>query len=302
MAENQLLNYRRAGVGEPLLLLHGIGGELGVWDPVWDALAEAHDVIAVDLPGFGGSQALPDGVTPTPSALAGVVASFAGELGIRRAHVVGNSLGGWIALELARAGWACSVTALSPAGLWGAPLLGPGAPAVGRANAFVRRLRPALPALLRSRRVRRLALGHVVADPDKVPYAAALRIVRSYARAGAYAATNTAMRQTFFVGGEEISVPVTLAFGERDRLVRPVQLPIVGSRSLILRGCGHIPMWDDPGLVSRLILDGSDAGPQLRERGRAAGQRPPASKWPDDASRPQTAGPQDRAGRQARGA
>jgi pimeloyl-ACP methyl ester carboxylesterase len=96
----------------------------------------------------------------------------------------------------------------------------------------------------------------VIADPDRVPYRPALRIVRSYARASAYDATNTAMRQSFFAGAEEIAVPVTLAFGERDRLIRPVRLPIPGARSLILPGCGHIPMWDDPGLVSRLILDG----------------------------------------------
>ncbi len=263
MAEDPIVNYRRAGSGDPLLLIHGIGGELGVWDPVWEALTRAHEVIAVDLPGFGASPALPAGVAPSPQTLARTVARFLGGLGVRRAHVAGNSLGGWIALELARAGWARSVTALSPAGLWGAPLLARGAPAVGRANALVRRLRPALPMLLASRRVRRLALGHVVADPDKVPYAAALRIVRSYARASAYEATNTAMRQTFFAGAEDIAVPVTLAFGERDRLVRPVRLPIAGSRTLLLANCGHIPMWDDPELVARVILEVSGGVPDL---------------------------------------
>jgi pimeloyl-ACP methyl ester carboxylesterase len=224
---------------------------------VWPALVARRDTLAVDLPGFGDSPALPDDIAPTPAVLAGVVATVLSGLDIDRAHIVGNSLGGWIALELAKAGRALSVTALSPAGLWGAPLLARGAAARGRAHVVVRRLRPVLPALLASRRVRRLALGHVIADPDRVPYAAALRIVRSYARASAYDATNTAMRQSYFDGAEEIAVPVTLAFGERDRLVRPVRLPTVGSRSLILRGCGHIPMWDDPDLVSRLILDGS---------------------------------------------
>ena len=255
MAEREILNFERAGAGEPLVLLHGIGGELGVWDPVWTDLARARDVIAVDLPGFGRSAALPPDVAPSPQVLAAVVAAFLSRLGIDRAHLVGNSLGGWIALELAKAGRARSVTALSPAGLWGAPLLARGAPARGRAHAAVRRLRPVLPLLLRSRRVRRAALGHVIAHPDRVPYPAALRIVRSYARASAYEATNTAMRQSFFDGAEQIAVPVTLAFGERDRLVRPVRLATVGARSLILGGCGHIPMWDDPELVSRLILD-----------------------------------------------
>ncbi len=266
MGEPPRLNYERAGEGEPLLLLHGIGGELCIWEPVWALLTSRRDVIAVDLPGFGASPALADGVLPTPAALAGVLARFLSDLGIAAAHLVGNSLGGWIALELAVLGRARSVTALSPAGLWGSPLLAQGAPARGRAHVLVRRLRPVLPMLLRSRRVRRLALGHVVGDPDRVPYPAALRLVRSYARASAYAATNTAMRQNCFQGAALIDVPVTLAFGERDRLVRPVRLANAAARSLILPDCGHIPMWDDPELVGRLILDGS-------QRSAAAGVR-----------------------------
>jgi pimeloyl-ACP methyl ester carboxylesterase len=240
-----------------MVLLHGIGGELCVWEPVIGPLARERDVIAVDLPGFGHSPALPAEIAPTPQALAERVGRFLDGLGIERAHLVGNSLGGWIALELAKAGRARSVTALSPAGLWGAPLLPRGAVARGRAHLLVRRLRPVLPVVLRLRRIRRLALGHVVAHPDRVPYRSALGIVRSYARASAYDATNTAMRQNFLEDPERIGVPVTLAFGERDRLVRPVRLPIAGARSLILPDCGHIPMWDDPALVTRLILEGS---------------------------------------------
>jgi pimeloyl-ACP methyl ester carboxylesterase len=257
MAEPPPLHYERDGTGDPIVLLHGIGGELGVWDPVRATLAAERDVIAVDLPGFGRSPALPPGVDPSPEALAGAVGRLLTDLGIDRAHIVGNSLGGWIALELAKAGRALSVTALSPAGLWRAPLLGRAAPARGRAHMVVRSLRPLLPVLLASRRVRRLALGYVIADPDRVPYRSALRIVRSYARASAYDATNTAMRRNVFEDPERIAVPVTLAFGERDRLIRPVRLPIPGARSLILPGCGHIPMWDDPDLVGRLILEGS---------------------------------------------
>jgi pimeloyl-ACP methyl ester carboxylesterase len=64
------LNYARRGVGEPIVLLHGLGGELCVWQPVLEPLARQRDVVAVDLPGFGHSSALPAAVTPTPSALA----------------------------------------------------------------------------------------------------------------------------------------------------------------------------------------------------------------------------------------
>ena len=130
------------------------------------------------------------------------------ELGIASAHVAGNSLGGWLALELGKTERARSVTALCPAGLWGAPLDPEGAPARGGAQRAARALRPLLPLLMASRRARRLALAHVVADPDRVPRAAATRMVGSYARATAYDATNVAMRQAHFTGATRIAVPL----------------------------------------------------------------------------------------------
>jgi pimeloyl-ACP methyl ester carboxylesterase len=255
------LNYRRQGAGEPVVLLHGIGSDLCVWEPVLESLAEHLEVIAVDLPGFGHSPPLPGGVPPSPHALAGAVAGLLDQLGVDRAHLVGNSLGGWVALELGKTERALSVTAICPAGLWGAPLRRPGGPPVrGRANSLARSLRPALPLLLRSRRARRLALGFVVADPDRVPRDAAIRMVDSYARATAYEATNAAMRETHFTEPEQIRVPLTVAFGELDRLIRPVRLDVRGARTLMLPGCGHIPMWDRPDLVAGLVLETARAG------------------------------------------
>ena len=95
------------------MLVHGIGSRRGVWDPVVDRLAVERDVLAVDLPGFGDSPMLPDGVVPTVQVLADAVAAWWGELGIERPHVAGNSLGGGVALELARKGAVSSATALS---------------------------------------------------------------------------------------------------------------------------------------------------------------------------------------------
>jgi pimeloyl-ACP methyl ester carboxylesterase len=247
------LNHIRGGGGEPLVLIHGIGGEHCVWEPVLDRLAGRYDVIAVDLPGFGRSRALPAEATPTPAALAASVTGLLDELGVGDAHVAGNSLGGWVALELAVAGRARSVTGLCPAGLWGAPLAGAGTMVRGRAQRTARRLRPLIPLLLLSRRLRELTLSPFVAHPERVPYGAAWRMVRSYARATAYDATSTAMRQDYFRGTDALDVPVTLAFGERDRLIRPTRLRRPGAESVVMRDCGHIPMWDDPGLVVTLI-------------------------------------------------
>jgi pimeloyl-ACP methyl ester carboxylesterase len=249
-----VLNHLRRGSGEPLVLIHPLGGELVVWEPLLDLLARERDVIAVDLPGFGGSAPLSNGARPTPQLLAGSVASFLDRLGIERAHVAGNSLGGWVALELARAGRALSVTGLSTAGLWKRPL-GP------RPGADVRRigrrLLPLLPVLLRSVRGRRLLLRSSVGYPERVPPAAAFRLVRSYVTSPAFEGANAAMRAAVFSGVDQIRVPVTLAWAELDRLVRRPRETAPGWRTLVLRGCGHIPTWDDPEQVARVLLRAS---------------------------------------------
>ncbi|MBV9047192.1 MAG: alpha/beta fold hydrolase [Solirubrobacterales bacterium] len=173
--------------------------------------------------------------------------------------MVGNSLGGWLALQVAALGRALSVTALCPAGLWPAPSLAEGPVVRGRAHRVVKRLGPALPLLLASRRVRRVVLAAFVADPDKVPYRATVRMLRSYGRATAYDATATAMRQSHFAAGTEVGVPVTVAFGERDRLIRPVRSGIRDARTVMLPGCGHIPMWDAPPLVAAVIRETAES-------------------------------------------
>src|ERR671925_414817 len=96
------LAHERRGEGEPLVLVHGIGSQWQGWTPVLDALAREREVIALDLPGFGASPGLDR--RPTPEALAAAVGAFLDELDLADAHVVGNSLGGGIALELGRAG------------------------------------------------------------------------------------------------------------------------------------------------------------------------------------------------------
>jgi pimeloyl-ACP methyl ester carboxylesterase len=246
--------FERRGAGEPLVLIHPLGGDRHVWDPVLDLLAPDRDVIALDLPGFGGSPALDGGSPPTPAALAASVHDFlTGDLGLDRPHVAGNSLGGWVALELALADRARSVTAVAPAGLW-ARALGP-RPTPG--YTFARAALPALPLLLASRRARRLALAATVAHPDRVPPRDAVHLVQAYASASGYVAVNEAMRAGRFTALDRIRVPLTLAWPDHDRLVaRPPRLP-PHARNVVLRDCGHLPMWDDPAQVAALLLDGS---------------------------------------------
>ena len=247
------IDHERRGAGEPLVLIHPLGGDRHVWDPVLDLVAAERDVIALDLPGFGGSPPLDGGVPPSPEALAGAVAGFLAEIGVERPHVAGNSLGGWVALELALSGSARSVTAIAPAGLWTRPL----GPKPTPAYTFARAALPVLPMLLAAPPARRLALAGLVADPDRVPADDAVRLVRSYAEAPGYLTVNEAMRSGRFTGLDRITVPMTFAWPDRDRLIgRPARLP-AHAESVVLRGCGHLPMWDDPQQVAAALLRGS---------------------------------------------
>jgi pimeloyl-ACP methyl ester carboxylesterase len=248
------LAYDRRGAGPTLVLLHPLGADRHVWEPVTDRLARERDVIAVDLPGFGESGVLRAKGPPTPAALATAVAEFLATLELPGGyHVAGNSLGGWAALELAAGGYARSVTAIAPAGLWPAPL----SPRRGVARGVARLALPALPALMRSPAVRRAALAGIVADGARVPPGEALRLVRAYASAPGFDDVNAAMRSGRFATLEWIRVPVTLVWPDRDRLVaRPAHLP-GAVHSIELTGAGHMPMWDAPDRVASILLSGS---------------------------------------------
>jgi pimeloyl-ACP methyl ester carboxylesterase len=247
------LAFDRAGSGPPLVLLHPLGADRHVWRPVLEQLTPVRDCIAVDLPGFGESAALAGDADP--AALARAVGALLHELELDggRAHVAGNSLGGWVALELALAGDAASVTAIAPAGLWRRPL-GP-KPEVARRLAKL--ASPALPALLRSARWRRVLLGGSIARPERVPAHDALALVRAYSTAPGFTAVNRAMRAGTFTRLAEIDVPVTLVWPEYDRVVSRVNGTPDGIAVRELPGCGHIPMWDDPEATARALIAGS---------------------------------------------
>lgn len=254
--------YERTGTGEPLVLLHGIGHHHQAWEPVTRVLAAEREVIAVDLPGFGASPGLPDGVPYTLEAVPSIFGALFTALGLDRPHVAGNSLGGLFALELGRTELVRSVTALSPAGFWNEP---------ERRYAFTT-----------LRAMRRAALALPVPAIERLSRTAAGRTALTstiYARPGrrspeAVVAETLALRgatgfhQTLAAGGsvtftEDVKgLPVTVAWGTRDRIllrrqgVRAKRV-IPEARLVRLPGCGHVPMNDDPALVARVILDTS---------------------------------------------
>lgn len=249
------LHHVRRGDGEPLLLIHGLGASTVVWNPVLDPLAEQRDVIAIDLPGFGRSPVPANGYVPSADRLARTVSEFCATLGVERPHVAGNSLGGWVALEMAKTGDAASVCAISPAGMWREPLEPNGA----ERRDFARRLGSLVGPLVSLPQVRRFVLSRSMAHPERISRLEAAELIRGYLDAPLFGAANDAMRAGVFEHEDAIDVPVTLAWGTDDEIVgRPSRTRRPpGARYLEPDGWGHTPMWDDPDGVAELILEAS---------------------------------------------
>src|SRR5947199_9105508 len=106
----------RGGSGEPLVVLHGGGATWRLWKPAIEFLEPHFEVVAPTLPGHWAGPELPPGPLRSPQVLVDVLERTIDDAGISTAHVAGGSLGGWLALELARRGRALSVVAIAPAG------------------------------------------------------------------------------------------------------------------------------------------------------------------------------------------
>ncbi|MGV9881581.1 alpha/beta fold hydrolase [Streptomyces sp. NPDC003006] len=252
--------YERSGAGEPLLLLHGIGHHRQAWDPVVDILAAEHDVIAVDLPGFGESPALPDGLTYGLPTVVPALGAMCDALEIERPHVAGNSLGGLLALELGREKLVRSVTALSPGGFWSAAerRYAFGTLLAMRQGARLLPL-PVIERLSGTAAGRAALTSTIYARPGRRSPDAVVAETLALRHATGFGATLTAGREVLF-RDDVTGLPVTVAWGTRDRLllrrqgIRAKHI-IPGARLVRLPGCGHVPMNDDPALVARVILD-----------------------------------------------
>jgi pimeloyl-ACP methyl ester carboxylesterase len=261
------LAYQRIGSGPPLVLLHGVGHRRQAWDAVLDRLTPHRDVILVDLPGHGESPPLERGL-PILDALLGPVTALLGDLGVAHPHVAGNSLGGRLALEAAVAGWAASATGLSPAGFWRSERDATMARAAFKVmEAAGGRLQRFGPALSRHTAGRALTHGAIVSRPSRMTAEQAQGDLAAFLAAHD-AMTAILAELTPFTGQIADGIPVTIAWGTKDRLLRPPQVLVAKERLPQARirplpGCGHVPMTDDPALVADVLLQGS---------GRLAGQ------------------------------
>lgn len=243
---------------EPLLLLHGLGGSKEIWSPVIGLLEAERAPLALDLPGFGAEPPLAAQVEPSAANLAAAVHQRCRALGIERPHVAGNSLGGWVALELAALRPVASLTLLSPAGLWKRDTPGYCRVSLQASRWLARHAAGLLSRLLRFRLGRVLVLGQTHGRPARLTPGYARAAIQAMGTCPGFEATLAATARQGYRATAPITAPVKLAFGSRDVLLlrgqsrHLDQLP-PGIQAETLPRCGHVPMADDPGAVAELI-------------------------------------------------
>lgn len=256
-AEGSLLRYR-AGTGPSVVLLPGLGADWQVWEPVIPELVRRTEVFALDLPGLGRPPRAASG--STIQALTDDVAAELTRLRLERPLIVGNSLGGWIALELARRQAAGAVVAVSPAGLVHGLERWYAAQSLWMTRRAAKLVRTAAPGLARSAVFRTAFFAQTRARPWQVPprgAAAELDVM-----AGSPLMDDilrSAVLGQSASGLDEIRCPVLIVWGARDRLLPAYQARrfiarIPGSRLVVLPGAGHVPMADRPGSFARVVL------------------------------------------------
>jgi len=252
----------RRGSGEPYVLIHGIGSRAEVWAPIMPALAERFEVIALDLPGFGRSPAQVQ--RPTIERQADVLAVWLREEGLTGCHVAGNSMGGAIALELARRGAVRSAVAVAPAGFWTPQERRWCQDSLRRAKAQLKLLRPLLGPMLRTAAGRTAFGWQVLGRPWAVPADELVASADALLGAEAFDEALALFDKYTFHDAEQLDgVPVMVVWGSRDRLLLArrqagrARRVLPNARHEWLTGAGHLPMWDAPDAVASLLIAGA---------------------------------------------
>ncbi len=273
-------HYKDVGHGPPLIMLHGIGMSHLAWKTVINNLANERRVLAFDIPGFGITPPVPDNIQPTPANLVAGVSSLAETLSrideerqISKEHkcvdIVGNSFGGYLALEAAKIGkLGCfrvkSVAAISPAGLWKRHYPIRSEVVLQLTRLGVLRLPRLTSALLRRDYTRKLLMAVPVST--NVPKEDAYELLKIFASAPLFAskAAFNKFRESLkdpFKGDSTnfAKIRLTIAFGKRDwllpagaRLRNEIPEDVIWQ---VRKGWGHVPMWDDPEGVTKFILE-----------------------------------------------
>ncbi len=249
---------------EPLLLIHGFTDTAGTWRSIVPLLEPHHELLIPTLVGHHGGPALAAGASDPMAAMADDLERVLDEAGHEKAHVAGNSLGGWLAFEMAHRGRALSVVALSPAMGWETPLPPDRTrlqfQMAHRAAPFTKRFAEKL---ARRPGLRKLAFRDLIAHPERVSPRQAYDLM--------IGSTDCPMFDPYLVHMEagdyhgrwnsDLGVPTRIAWAEFDRTL-PADTCSPWYRNALpdaewveLADCGHLSHHDDPELVARTILE-----------------------------------------------
>lgn len=252
----------RGGTGTPLVCLHGFTDTWRTWELVLPGLEREHDVLALTLAGHAGGPAIDGEVTDT--ALADAVERTMDEAGFETAHIAGNSLGGYLALQLAARGRARTVVALAPAGGW-AEEDGTFRETLGyfrTMRELVQGAAPRADAIVSSPEGRRRATQHLAMAFEHIPADLIAHQIRGAAACDAtLPLVEYASREGWRLDAERIDCPVRVVWGTDDKLLA---WPAAASRYreewvpaadwVVLDGVGHCPQLDVPLEATELIL------------------------------------------------
>ena len=270
------------GSGEPILMLHPFLCSQNVWRTVADQLADTgrFEVLAPTMVGHHGGARAHSWFMDT-AALVDDVERRMDQLGWQTAHIVGNSLGGWVAFELERRGRARSVTAIAPAGGWGQHsvtkyetvlkfVLG------GPALIAARLLGPRILDLPFARRIATLPISGPADGPSQ-PDLVALVEDATHCTAYLQLLVKT-LRLPGLLELADVAMPTQLVVCEKDRVFpnprghRHFLDNLPGHADVIeLAGVGHIPMLEAPGRVTEVIADFVDAHTEPQRQESPAG-------------------------------
>jgi pimeloyl-ACP methyl ester carboxylesterase len=253
------VRYVRRGRGPALVLLHGLASSIYTWADVIPPLADDHDVVALDLPGFGGSD-IPSDLSPPvyPATVLGLM----DRLGISRATLVGNSLGAGVGVVLA---------ARHPERVRRLVLIDAAAfnldpsrrPLMLRALGWAP-MGAALESLPVKRRLTTIALRQVFYDRSLVTREKVEEYLAPLARPGAVAAMRSLLARPSGFGlpalVSEVRVPTLIVWGRNDRWIPLADADrfagvIPGSRKVVLESCGHMPQEERPAEVVHLLQE-----------------------------------------------
>ncbi|WP_051223651.1 alpha/beta fold hydrolase [Conexibacter woesei] len=245
---------------ETLVLFHGLTMSGRAWHATRPFLAGDFDVVTPTALGHAGGRS----PQHRPIKIADVVDDAErtlDELQIDRAHLAGNSMGGWVALELARRGRAATVTALSPAGTWDPTSREHKRTrnALARAGTDSRRSRALLPLVLHVPQIRRFAMRGTSADGARLTPREIIAAADDLLGCTVLDDLLTTTESLPPLHIDPATTPITVAWSGADALLLPdvngalAKQLIPAANHIILPGVGHVPMLDDPALVAATI-------------------------------------------------